>query len=234
MASLTPSLCLHMASVRPTKHAATMFAAESLSERQFNKRLRMDVDALQASARTSVTSAQTTEAQGKAILDLAAIDDASVTADLPDWTCSQAVQDLVSQLHCQHQPSLNSATKEGPVQAFLNDAMPKLLALDPTLNRSAHDTHLSGLSTAGGSGHLSPDQCVCNGQEVHATQIDTIIEAKTEFNTKELNSAAFQVQQRGEQLRSWQPRRSKFVVATIARNQIILWKMLFVDKQVII
>ena len=192
--------------------------------------MRFDVDVLKAQAasqRTSLTTATTIVAQGQIFLDRAAVDDDAVIASLASWSPTQPLLKLISQLKEQHQAPLRSATSEAPVQAFVNSAVSKLLAVGQDRNRSAHDTHKSGLSVAGAAVPVKPDQTICSGPDAIPSQVDTVLEGKAKFDGQGLAAAAYQVVQRAQQLRSWQPRRSKFVVCTILCNAVIIWQLLF-------
>ena len=194
--------------------------------------MRLDVNQLQTLTTESVTTAQSVEKQGEAYLQMSQTDEPAVVHSLCGWSWNEALSEVLAQLQQQHQQSLASAANEQPVQQFLAAAVPALLALAPNLERSAHDTHAAGVSTAGGSGQLKPDLCICHGHHALGPSIDTVIEAKPAFSPAGPYSACFQIVQRAQQLQSWQPWRAAFLLASLCHNQIILWRLLFAEGKV--
>ena len=192
------------------------------------KRIRLDNEA----RRVSVTTAKSVEAQGQLILDQAQIDDAAATASLPPLAESPELDKAIHRLQTDHQQPLAAAKDEGPVQSFVSAAAASLLTLNPSLHRTSHDTHACGLSRPGGSGQIKPDLVICSGQHASAQQVDTVIECKPSFAGQGLASAAYQMVQRAQQLRSWQRWRSSFVFVAMSHSELVVWKLFFPDPQV--
>lgn len=185
-----------------------------------------------AARASSVTSPASIEAQGQTFLDTARVDDSAATADLAPFSETDALAELTQQLCTDHQTSLSAARNEGPVQDFINKATPKLLNLSQQLHRSAHDTHASGLSSAGGSGQIKPDQCICVGLEPFPQQVDTVIEGKHSFTGQGLSQAAYRMVERARQLRNWQAWRTTFVFMAMSHNEAMIWKLHFLHPEV--
>lgn len=94
------------------------------------------------------------------------------------------------------------------------------------------DSHAHGLAISGSSSRAKPDLLLCDTFEAPAN-IVTVVEAKPSLNnSSHAKEAAFQVNQRVQQLRSVQSRRVSWVLAAVGAKAVDIWHMTTQEGQV--
>ena len=184
------------------------------------------MEAVEKKRRISITLAETYQEQGARYLEQAQLlhlDDTLVPFNPQHATA-------LAQAVATDMQAAQLSAGEGPVQELMVALANKVLALVHLPSRGYADTSRTGLPILPAGRRAKPDLA---GYEWHAcaSAVSTINEAKpTLTSAKHDCEAAYQVVQRSLQLQGQQPKRSKWVFASLGRDTVRVFLIETADK----